>query len=117
MASFLLGLPTYGRVDRNASYAEQSTVYSAYIQDSWQIRLRLTLSLGLRYDRGPLTERFNRTVRGYDFVSTSPLAREVQAKYAANPISEIPAGQFRLIGGLTFPGVGGQPRTLWNRAQ
>lgn len=115
LASMLLGLPTSGGVDRKASFAAQSMVYSAYFQDDWRVTSRLTVNLGLRYEiESALTERFNRTVRGYDFHTPSPLDAQVRAKYAMNPIAELPADQFRLIGGLTFPGVGGQPRGLWN---
>lgn len=116
LASFLLGLPTSGGVDRKASFAAQSTMFSLYIQDDWRVTSNLTLNLGLRYElEGALTERFDRSVRGYDFETPSPLDAQVRANYARNPIAEIPVDQFRLMGGLTFAGVGGQPRSLWKR--
>ncbi|MEB2361852.1 MAG: TonB-dependent receptor [Bryobacteraceae bacterium] len=116
LASMLLGLPTSGGVDRKASFAAQSTIVSAYVQDDWRITPKLIVNLGLRYElEGAMTERFNRTVRGYDFSTPSPLEAQVRANYAAHPIAELPANEFRLIGGLTFPGVGSQPRALWNR--
>jgi hypothetical protein len=116
LASMLLGLPTGGRVDRKASFAEQATYWALYFHDDWRVTPKLTLNLGLRYElEGPMTERFNRSVRGYDFQTASPLSAQVQANYAKNPIPEIPPTQFRLVGGLTFPGVGGLPRTLWKR--
>ena len=34
--------------------------------------------------------------------------------YAQNPIPQVPASQFNALGGLTFPGVGGVSRNLWN---
>jgi len=116
LASMLLGLPTGGRVDRNASNAQQSTVWSMYIQDNYRVTPRLTLSLGLRYEvEGPLTERWNRSVQRFDFSTASPIEAQARANYAASPIPELPVSQFRVTGGLLFAGVGGQPRTLWNR--
>ncbi|MFB3827835.1 MAG: TonB-dependent receptor domain-containing protein [Bryobacteraceae bacterium] len=115
LASFLLGIPTGGRADVNASLAEQSTYYSAFVQDDWKITPRLTINLGVRYEyEGPLTERYNRSIRGFDFAAASPLDARVRANYARQPIAERPVDQFRLLGGLTFAGVAGQPRTLWN---
>lgn len=115
LASFLLGLPSDGQISVNDSSAEQSRTTGFYIQDDWRVTRTLTLNLGLRYDYdSPMTERFNRSVRGYDFVSENPIAQRVYANYARAPIPEIPVGQFKVIGGLTFAGVGGQPRTLWN---
>lgn len=115
LASMLLGLATGGGVDRNASYAEQSTEYSWYFQDDWKVTSKLTVNVGIRYEiETPLTERFNRTVRGYDFKTPNPFEEAARANYAKKPIAELPPDQFRFIGGLTFPGVGGQPRTLWN---
>ena len=116
LASMLLGLPTGGSVARNASNTQQSTVWSFYFQDNYRLTPRLTLNLGLRYElEGPLTDRYNRSVRGFDYQVTSPLEAAARANYAQNPIPELPLAQFRVNGGLLFAGTGGQPRTLWNR--
>lgn len=116
LAAFLLGLPSGGGVDRNATFAEQSTVWSLYFQDDWKLTRKLTLNVGVRWElEGPTTERYNRSVRGFDFNSANPLDAQVRANYAQSPIMEIPADQFRVIGGLTFPGVNGQPRALFSR--
>ncbi|MBM3735614.1 MAG: TonB-dependent receptor [Acidobacteria bacterium] len=113
MASFLLGIPTGGRLDVNDSLAEQSTTTAAYIQDDWKVTRRLTLNLGIRYDYdGPVTERFNRSVRGFDFAAASPIEAQARAAYATSPVPEVPVSQFRVRGGLTFAGVN-QPRQLW----
>jgi hypothetical protein len=115
LAAMLLGLPTAGLVDRNASYVQQNTVYSVFFHDDWHITPRLTLNLGVRYElEGPMTERYNRSVTGFDFNTPSPLNNQVKANYAQNPIPEIPASQFQVLGGLLFAGVGGQSSALWN---
>ena len=118
LASFLLGLPTGGGVVRQASFAEQSTVMALHFQDNWKIARRLTLMLGLRYEvEGPLTERYNRSVRAFDPSAALPIAPQILANYAriAAQIPERPADTFPVSGGVTFAGVDGQPRTLYNR--
>jgi hypothetical protein len=115
LASFLLGIPTGGRLDRTDSFASQSVSYAGYVNDNWRATQRLTLTLGLRYEYdAPPTERFNRTVRGFDAQAASPIEAQARALYAQSPIPQIPVDQFRVRGGLTFAGVNGQPRGLWN---
>lgn len=116
LASMLLGIATSGQVDRNASYAEQSTVWSFFFQDDWRLTPKLTLSMGLRYElEGPMTERFDRSVRGFDYGYVQPIEGQVVANYAKSPTPEVPASAFQVRGGLTFANVAGQPRTLWER--
>lgn len=115
LASFLLGLPTGGYLDFNDTYAQQALVSGGYLQDDWKINPKLTITLGLRYELGlPTTERFNRTVRGFDTAVSSPLEAAAKANYARAPIPEVSAANFRVPGGLTFAGVNGEPRGLWN---
>ena len=114
MASFLLGRPSSAYVDYNDSYAAKSTYYAFYLQDDWRVRPRLTITLGLRYEyEGPVTDRYNRSVRGFDPAAVLPISQQVEANYAANPITELPSSQYRVRGGLLFAGVNGQSRTLW----
>jgi hypothetical protein len=117
-AAFLYGLPGSGNFPISDSYAEQSTVPALYFQNDWKMSRKLTLSLGVRYERpSPVTERYNRSLRGFDASAASPIQAQVLANYAKNPIPEVPVSQFRVIGGLTFAGVNGQPRTLWKTDQ
>ena len=117
MAAFLYGLPG-GSFPISDSYAEQSGVPALYIQSDWKASQKLTLSVGFRYERpSPVTERFNRSVRGFDFTAASPIQDQARANYALKPIPEVPVDQFKVLGGLTFAGVGGQPRTLWTTDQ
>ena len=68
-------------------------------------------SLGIRTT--PTTERYNRSLRSFDFATASPVSAAVLANYAKSPIPEVPVSQWKTMGGLTFAGVGGQPRQLW----
>ncbi|MDP2997034.1 MAG: TonB-dependent receptor [Bryobacterales bacterium] len=114
LAALLYGLPSDGQVVVNASRAEQSTFTGVFIQDDWKAARRLTVNLGVRYEyESPTTERFNRSIRGFDFSLPSPVSDLARANYAQNPIPALPADQFRTLGGVTFPGVGGAPRGLW----
>ena len=75
LASFLLGLPSGGQISVNGSVAQQSKSTAFYVQDDWRVRRNLTLNIGLRYDfDSPLTERYNRSVRGFDFTKANPIA-------------------------------------------
>lgn len=63
----------------------------------------LTLNLGLRFDHdSPYAEQQGRAVNGFAFNTPSPIAQAAQAAYANNPIPQIPADQFQVLGGLTF---------------
>src|SRR5581483_3280357 len=110
-ASFLLGLPNASSyVARNADFAEQSTVWAGYAQDNWRARRNLTVTIGLRYElEGPLTERFNRSVSGFDATAAQPFSAQAQAAYAAswtaNPTVELPPDKFVVRGGLLFAGI------------
>ena len=115
MASFLLGLPTGGYVDKRPSYAEQSEFLGIFLQDDWKLTRRLTVNVGLRYElEFPTTERYNRTNRGFDFAAANPIEQRARAAYAQSPIPELPAAAFRTPGGLMFAGVDGRPRSLWD---
>jgi hypothetical protein len=104
-ASFMLGLPTSGGFDINAFRTDQSKYMAVFIQDDWRLRSNLSLNLGLRFEHEfPTTERFNRSVDGFDATVASPIAAAAIAAYAAHPIPQIPPSQFKVPGGLTFAG-------------
>jgi hypothetical protein len=117
IASFLLGVPA-GSMGVNASYAERNSIYGFYVQDDFKVSRKLTLNLGLRYEvESPTTERYNRAVQGFDQTSSNPVEAQAKLQYAAAPIPELPASQFRVLGGLTFAGANGNPRGYWETSK
>jgi hypothetical protein len=114
VAALLLALPTTTNITRQASYAEQSPTWGFFLQDDWKATPKLTLNFGLRWEyEGPLTERFNRSITGFDPTFVQPSEAAAKAAYALNPIAELPASQFQVRGGYLFAGVGGQSRGLY----
>lgn len=115
LASFLLGIPSTGTIIQNTSYAYTSRYFGGYIQDNFKINPRLTLTAGVRYEYETApTERYNRSVQSFDPNAVSPVGAAAVAKYNSSPITQIPVGQFKVAGGLTFVGVNGNGRGLWS---
>ena len=113
LTALLLGIPG-GQMDLTGSYAEQTSNFSFYVHDDWKISRKLTLNLGLRYEyESPITERYNRSVAGFAFGTANPLDAAARENYAKIAIPERPLDQYRLMGGLTFAGVGGNSRQYW----
>lgn len=74
-----------------------------FIQDDIKVTPRLTLILGLRYELQPnVTERYDRSVRGFDRYTPNPIEAAVKANYARNPLPVLPVDQFRVLGGQIF---------------
>lgn len=113
VASLLLGTGS-GSVDIQEPMSIGVFSTALYINDTWSVTPRLSLTLGLRYENyGPLTERYNRYTRGFQWDQPNPLEARAQAAYAAKPIPEL--SQLRVRGGLLFAGVQGVPRGLTDR--
>ncbi len=99
LASFLLGAPASGSVDKNVALSFQNLYGAVYVQDDFKASRKLTLNYGLRWEReAARTERYDRMTRGFAFDQPSPLR----------------APGLALQGGLLFAGTGGQPRSQTN---
>lgn len=102
LALMLLGIPG-GSMEIPASSALQNQYIGLFLQDDWKITRRLTLNVGLRYElETPVNERYNRLTAGFDATTPNPIQSQAQANYARAPIPELPASQFRALGGLTW---------------
>jgi hypothetical protein len=114
-ASFALGIPNGMSIATNDNYAMHNPYYGWFVQDNWRVTNKLTLNLGLRmeYELGP-TERYNRMIAGFDPSIAIPLAKGAEANYAKSPIPELPAAQFKVMGGNQYVGQNGASRRLYN---
>lgn len=115
-ADFMMGLNYDSQISAgNESYATYSPYYGGYFQDQFRITRRLTVNLGLRleYEGGP-TERYNRVIGYFDKDAKIFVTDAAEAFYRNNPtMTELPPDQFKVRGGVTFPGVNGVPRNAW----
>lgn len=104
LAEMLLGLPTSGTFDLNTSASYYEHYFATFVQDDWRVKRNLTVNIGARFDYdAPYHEKYRRTVNGFDNSSPNPLATAAVAAYNAHPISQIPVGNFNVLGGLTYP--------------
>ena len=75
-ASFLLGTGTGGGINTPSLVAGQMIYRAAYLNDQWQVNDRLTLNIGLRWERsGNFSERYDR-MTALSLDSVNPLASE-----------------------------------------
>lgn len=113
LAGMLLGLPTGGNFQVAAARTQQAFYYAFFVQDDWRIRRNLTLNIGLRYEAETgTTERWNRTVAGFNPTADNSIAARAATAYAAAPSALLPPAQFNARGGVEF--AGDQRRTIYD---
>ena len=118
LAAFLLGIPSSGGIDRNDSQAVTSKYYALFLNYDWRITKKLTMDIGVRWEyQAPETDRYNRSVRGFDPNASLSISAQALAKYAAAPDPALPVSQFQVRGGLLLAGANGQPRGLWDASR
>ena len=81
------GYPTGGNFQINAFRTQQAKYFVFFLQDDFRPRSNLTFNLGLRFDadRGT-TERFNRSINGFDPTAVNPVTQQAEANYARTPM-------------------------------
>ena len=110
-AAFMMGISNSISIDTNDS-GYWTTPYSAlYLQDNFRLSKKLTLNLGLRWEReGGITERYSRGLEtGFQYDAKLPITDASQAAYAAlyaaNPsLGLLPPSEFKVLGGLPYLG-------------
>lgn len=96
VASLLLGTPASGTAGISAADTVSLKYNAMFVQHDWKVNQKLTLNLGLRWDKdGSPTDRYN------VFVNFDPTA--------ASPLT-VPG--LNVKGALAYPGVGGRSRSL-----
>jgi hypothetical protein len=85
-----------------------------YFQDDWKISSKLTVNPGQWVEHEtPITERYNRGPQRSFWQCIESDRSAGAGKLCAEPDSELPVSQFRVLGGLTFAGVDGNSREYW----
>ena len=81
----------------NQGFDVRNNYFGTYAQDTWRVTRKLTLDLGLRWEyEGPTQERYDRSVRGFDFNAPQTIEAAARAAYAAKPDPSLPVDQFHV---------------------
>jgi hypothetical protein len=107
-ADILLGYPSSGSLTWTQPTFVTVHYYGTYIQDTYQLSSKFTLSLGLRWDVNTSPrDRHDRINAGFCLTCTNPLTSQINFAVAPNL-------QSPLLGGLQFAGTDGQPSAPFN---
>lgn len=107
-AAFMMGVPNSMSIDSNDTFYWRTPRRALFFQDDWRVTNKFRMSLGLRYEReAGVEESFNRSIAWTFTDAKSPITDMVQAAYAANPIPELPASQFKATGISSYLGTNG----------
>jgi hypothetical protein len=103
-AAFRMGVPSTITIDTNDDGYWSSHFRTLWFQDDCRVTSKLRLGLGLRYEReSSIRERFQRGLAGgFAFGADLPFTSAAIAAYGRNPLPELPASQFRPVGGSVY---------------
>jgi hypothetical protein len=114
LAALMLGIPSSVSITQQAPVRLNNDYYSGFGQDTWRVNRNLTINLGLRFEyENGILEGGDRMLVGFDPNATLAITQLAQAAYAASPIPEVPASQFRVVGGPIFASDSGQDGRSW----
>ena len=104
LADLLLGYPYSGQVERTAKLSDFTHYYAGYGQDDFRVNNRLTLNLGLRWEREyGFAEAQNRLYTGFNGTALNPEAAYVPASVI------VPHGVPEWAGQGGYPTTTGSP--------
>ncbi|MBI4903817.1 MAG: TonB-dependent receptor [Acidobacteria bacterium] len=117
VADALLGTLDSGVINYNGTFFRREPYIAGFFQDDWKVNNRLTLNLGLRWDvQFPFTELHNRVNGDWDYTTPQAFSGQVVARWRdlAAATANYPAAPSAIVGGMTFAGVNGRSRRIYN---
>lgn len=110
-AAFMLGVPRSVVIPTRTPSDRGNLAYAFYVHDDWRVTPRLTLNLGLRFEReNGAVEVENRFVNYFNATATLPISAAAEAAYLARPIPEV--AKITVRGGSAYADTDGAPREL-----
>ncbi len=117
-ASFMTGLPTSASATNNASYTIANQFLGTFIQDTWRVKPRLTLTLSLRAEwENGAKGTHDDWMAAWNPTAQLPISAAVQAAFAANTAGQVPEispSRFIVQGGPVYAGTPGAPSRAWD---
>ena len=112
--------PSGSMASRPTATSSRTSTSPCMSRTTGKVTPKLTLNLGLRYEYWSRPSPSATTVRPSHFAGSTSRARwttPARAAYALSPMPELPACQFRVMGGVTFAGVGAERSRLLEGAR